>query len=77
MPIYEYMCMKCNKDFEYLVLGSDNSVSCPDCNGNKVKRQMSTCSFKSGGNYSSLSDTASTSSSSCASCAGGSCATCH
>jgi putative FmdB family regulatory protein len=73
MPIYEYKCMKCNKDFEYLVLGSDSSVSCPECNGNKVKRQMSACSFKSDGNYSPSSG----SSSGCATCSSSSCATCH
>jgi putative FmdB family regulatory protein len=73
MPIYEYKCMKCNKDFEYLVLGNDTTVSCPECNGNKVKRQISTCSFKSNGNYSSSSG----GSSGCATCSSGSCATCH
>jgi putative FmdB family regulatory protein len=76
MPIYEYLCMKCNQEFEYLVFGSDDTASCPECNTDKVKRQMSACSFKSGGNGGSSQSTGS-SSSSCASCAGGSCATCH
>jgi putative FmdB family regulatory protein len=73
MPIYEYMCMKCNKDFEYLVLGNDGSVSCPECNSKKVKRQISACSFKSSGDFSASSG----GSSGCASCSSGSCATCH
>jgi putative FmdB family regulatory protein len=51
MPIYEYTCMKCNKEFECIVIGSDRSVSCPECNSENVKRQMSACSFKSGGEY--------------------------
>ena len=72
MPIYEYMCMKCNKGFEYLVLGDDSSVSCPECDSKKVKRQMSACSFKSGGNYSSP-----TTSSGCATCSSSNCSTCH
>lgn len=76
MPIYEYICTKCNQEFEYIVLGSDDSVSCPECNTNKVRRRMSACSFKSGESLDSSSSTGS-SSSGCASCAGGNCATCH
>jgi len=73
MPIYEYMCMKCNKEFECIVIGSDDrSVSCPECNGENVKRQMSACSFKSGGNYSPPSG-----SSGCSSCTSSNCSTCH
>ena len=72
MPIYEYMCMKCDKAFEYLVIGGDSSVTCPACNGDKVRRQMSACSHKSSGSYS-----ASSGSSGCGSCSGGSCSTCH
>ena len=74
MPIYEYKCMKCDKEFEYLVLGSDNSVACPECDGNKVKRKMSACSFKSGG---SGSYSSSSGSSGCASCSSTNCSTCH
>jgi putative FmdB family regulatory protein len=73
MPIYEYKCMNCDKEFEYLVLGSDSSVVCPECDGNKVKRKMSACSFKSSGSYSSPSS----GSSGCASCSSTNCSTCH
>ncbi|MCJ7595336.1 MAG: zinc ribbon domain-containing protein [Desulfobacterales bacterium] len=64
--------MKCKKEFEYLVFGSNGDVSCPDCNTKKVQRLMSACSFKSSGDFSS-----SSASSGCSSCAGGSCSTCH
>jgi putative FmdB family regulatory protein len=73
MPIYEYVCAKCNKEFEYLVLGSDSVVSCPECDGENVERLMSACSFKSsGGDFSS-----STGSSGCSSCSSSNCSTCH
>ncbi|NLA75654.1 MAG: zinc ribbon domain-containing protein [Deltaproteobacteria bacterium] len=77
MPIYEYKCTKCNKDFECIVLG-DDTVTCPGCGAVKVKRKLSACSFKSsgknGGDYSS---SAKSTSSGCSSCSGGSCASCH
>jgi len=72
MPIYEFKCMKCKNEFEYLVIGSNGDVSCPDCNTKKVQRLMSACSFKGNGDFSS-----SSASSGCSSCSGGSCSTCH
>jgi len=71
MPIYEYRCNKCHKEFECLVIGSNNSISCPACNDKGVERMMSACSFKSTGSYSS------SSSSGCATCSSGNCSTCH
>ena len=71
MPIYEFRCKKCKKDFECLVFGKADDVCCPTCNGKRVERLMSAASFKSGGKYTS------SSSSGCASCSGGSCSTCH
>ncbi len=69
MPIFEYHCMECNKDFEVLVLG-DQEVSCPICEGNKVKKLLSTFSHKSDGEFSSSQG------SSCSSCSATSCKTC-
>jgi len=52
MPIFEYHCTKCDKDFEILVFG-DQSISCPICKGNNVKKLLSTFSHKSDGEFSS------------------------
>jgi len=41
MPIYEYRCRKCGKDFELLVRSARDAVSCPDCGGKQVERQLS------------------------------------
>jgi len=75
MPIYEYHCDDCDKDFEYLVFGSDKPV-CPTCDGQEVKKLMSAGTFFSKG---SSGETVKmpAGSSSCGGCAGTSCATCH
>lgn len=73
MPIYEYKCTECNNEFECLIIGSDNDVSCPECSGEKVERLMSSCSFKSSGHYSS----SAAPSGGCAGCASSNCSTCH
>jgi putative FmdB family regulatory protein len=43
MPMYEYVCMKCEEHFEELVRG-DQVVSCPQCDATNVARQLSTFS---------------------------------
>lgn len=40
MPIYEFVCTKCDKAFETLVRG-DTKVVCPACESAKVERRMS------------------------------------
>ncbi|MCF8067327.1 MAG: zinc ribbon domain-containing protein [Desulfobacterales bacterium] len=74
MPIYEYHCNDCGKDFEYLVLGSDKP-ECEFCKSKKVKRLMSTCGFLSKG---SGGETVSSSAgaSSCSGCSATSCSGC-
>jgi putative FmdB family regulatory protein len=69
MPIFEYHCMKCDKDFETLVFG-DQKVTCPTCNGTNVKKFLSTFSHKSDEGFSSSQG------SSCGSCSATSCSTC-
>jgi len=44
MPIYEYQCGKCQKDFEHLAKSmsqSDAAVPCPTCGSKKTSRKFS------------------------------------
>lgn len=53
MPIYEYRCRKCSKEFELVQkITDDPATECPDCGG-KVERLVSATSFslKGGGWY--------------------------
>lgn len=78
MPIYEYHCEECNKDFESLVLGSEKP-GCPFCNSENVKRLMSACGFISkgtGADGSTETVRTSASSSACAGCTSTNCSSC-
>lgn len=47
MPIYEYFCNKCGKNFDYLALkASDPDPSCVICGASEVKKLMSAPSFR-------------------------------
>jgi len=53
MPIYEYRCNRCSKEFEIFQKITDEPASkCPDCGG-KIERLVSATSFslKGGGWY--------------------------
>ncbi len=71
MPIFEFICNKCGHDFEELVMSKSEKIQCPECKSKKVKKQMSTVSFKSSGNYSSSAGP------SCSGCTSSNCSTCH
>ena len=43
MPIYEYVCRKCSKQFEDLVYGA-SLPNCPTCQSPDVERILSTVS---------------------------------
>ncbi len=46
MPIFEYTCNQCKKEFEKLVFaGEDKNISCPGCNSKDVTKKMSAASF--------------------------------
>lgn len=46
MPIYEYRCTKCLREFEAMQKFSDEPIrTCPDCGG-KAKRLISRSSFQ-------------------------------
>jgi putative FmdB family regulatory protein len=50
MPIFEFICKKCNKKFETLVFSNDEKVECPACKSEEIIKQLS--SFASGSNSS-------------------------
>ncbi len=70
MPIYEYTCVQCGREFEKLIFRTSDTVACPTCEGHDVKKKFSVFGMKSGSTF------VSSSGSSCGSCASHSCATC-
>jgi len=74
MPIYEYHCKKCGKDFESLVFGSEKPA-CRHCDSSDVVRLMSACGFLSKGSGGETTR-ASAGTSSCSGCTATSCTTC-
>lgn len=65
MPIYEYKCQKCDREFEKLIFGNQN-VNCPECGSDEVKKKFSL--FGMSGIDNPTSGCSSCSSSSCKSC---------
>jgi putative FmdB family regulatory protein len=41
MPVYEYLCGKCEHKFELLVRSQRARVSCPRCRSRRVKKLFS------------------------------------
>ena len=51
MPIYEYRCKACGKEFETLVrnAGDEKELVCPKCGSKDVGRQLSVFTGNAGG----------------------------
>ncbi|RUL83668.1 FmdB family zinc ribbon protein [Tautonia sociabilis] len=41
MPLYEYRCDSCGRDFEALVRGSSDRPTCPSCGAQALTKQFS------------------------------------
>ena len=41
MPIFEYQCLECSREFEELVRGDEKDVRCPECGAARLKKLMS------------------------------------
>ncbi len=72
MPIYEYSCSRCGREFERYVSAAGTAVACPHCGNAKVMRRLSVVSVKTGGSVTS--SAGSMGGGGC--CGGGGCA-CH
>jgi putative FmdB family regulatory protein len=71
MPIYEYVCCKCNHEFEELVFDRDARITCPSCGSKKVNKCMSVFAHKSEAGF-----TPASGSSACGGCSSSSCSGC-
>lgn len=73
MPIYEYQCKDCEKEFECIVARSKkDKVKCTECDSDNVERLLCAANFNMGG-----ASTGAQSLSSCTSCNSSSCKTCQ
>jgi putative FmdB family regulatory protein len=49
MPIFEYECSSCGKEFELLVRNSSVTPECPGCKGTELRKKLSTFAAIGGG----------------------------
>ena len=47
MPLYEYQCQTCGREFQYLVLKKEDEVNarCPECKGRDLKKLVSRVAY--------------------------------
>lgn len=50
MPMYDFSCKTCGKDFEELVPRDRLTAACPSCKGTDTTRKMSVFSSRTGNN---------------------------
>jgi putative FmdB family regulatory protein len=74
MPVYEYRCRGCGKDFEKYLPRTSSDVACPSCHGADVMRKLSVFGMKTDGAL--LPSGAASAMSSGGGCCGGGCG-CH
>ena len=49
MPVYEYLCLECQRAFERYVRRFNEAVTCPACSSDSVEKQLSTFAMAGGG----------------------------
>lgn len=75
MPIFEYRCEKCGKEFEEVVFKDNEAVACPACGSTQTGKLMSCCRHKNAANA-RTGAAMPRSGGGCSSCSGGNCSTC-
>ncbi len=72
MPIFEYVCKKCRKEFELLVRGGEEPA-CPACGKKELAKQFSVPAAHTAGSTPSPCPAQETGSCGVANCGGGGC----
>ena len=47
MPIFEYRCLECGREFEYFHRGAASEAHCPGCGQARLERLVSICGVSS------------------------------
>lgn len=71
MPIYEYRCRACERDFERYLSTPATAVACPACASDNVMRKLSVFGLRASGDVASSMPTGAA-----GGCCGGGCS-CH
>ncbi|OIN91698.1 MAG: FmdB family transcriptional regulator [Anaerolineae bacterium CG03_land_8_20_14_0_80_58_20] len=74
MPIYEYVCQSCKKEFETIrpMSQKDAAIACEKCGSEDVKRKLALFYAHSGGSAKPVTSGGG----GCGSCSGGDCGNC-
>jgi putative FmdB family regulatory protein len=51
VPIYEYRCKGCDREFEKYVPSTTTTVACPACESAQVMRKLSVFGMKTAGTF--------------------------
>jgi putative FmdB family regulatory protein len=57
MPLFEYACKACDREFEALVRGSE-APECPSCHSTELQRRLSVFAAHTNGHASSVASSA-------------------
>ena len=74
MPLFDFICRSCGREFEVLVMGS-SKPKCPECQSEDLQKQMSVFAHRSSGDSSSSGGSGT--GSGCSSCSSSNCSSCH
>lgn len=75
MPIYEYKCKSCSKEFSIYFSSYDaGEITCPNCGSKEIKKCISSITHIKKGDGGE--EMGSSSSSSCSSCSSNNCSSC-